>query len=444
MAKSKPTKIISKKHLARLERERQQIAIITFVAIGVLVIVVGLIGYGILYDTVLQARQPIVKVNNDVMTTHEFQVWVRITRQNMINEYLQYYQLAQMFGSDPTTDPTITSLSSQLDDPSSIGNQVLQSAEDSFIIRQYAKTHGIVVSAKEIQDAMQGAFSYYPNGTPTPTLTATSFVYSTLSATQLALETLTPTPTIASSPTPTSGPTPTPTTYPTDTPAATAGPTSTATPLPTPFTLKAYQTQVKTSQTYYAKLGMTDTEFAQLFFEDGLYRQKVEVAVEAGFSHSQEQVWARQVVVADQATANKVRQLLASGSDWTTIAANYSTDSASKSQGGDLGWFGRGTMTAAPEAEAAAFSQAIGVIGQPVQSSDGWHIIQVLGHEVRPLTADQYSTARDQAFQTWLDTQLKSAKVTLYSYWTSRVPTEPTIQEAQATQTAQAIAPVNP
>ena len=143
MAKSKPTKIISKKHLARLERERQQTAIITFVAIGVLVIVVGLIGYGALYDTVLQARQPIVRVNNDVMDTQQFQVWVRITRQNMINEYLQYYQLAQMFGSDPSTDPTITSLTNELNDPSTVGNQVIQSAEDSFIIRQYAKAHGI-------------------------------------------------------------------------------------------------------------------------------------------------------------------------------------------------------------------------------------------------------------------------------------------------------------
>ena len=189
---------------------------------------------------------------------------------------------------------------------------------------------------------------------------------------------------------------------------------------------------------------MSDAQFVQLFFEDGLYRQKVEDSLEAGFSHSQEQVWARQIVVADQATANKVRQLLVSGSNWTTIAANYSTDSASKAQGGDLGWFGRGTMTAAPEAEAAAFSQPISVIGQPVQSSDGWHIIQVLGHEVRPLTADQYTTARDQAFQTWLTNQLKSAKVTLYSYWTSRIPTEPTIAEAQETQTAQAVAPSNP
>jgi len=441
MAKSKPTKVVSKKHLARVERERQQTAIITFVAVGVLVIVVGLIGYGMLYDTVIQAHQPIVKVNNDVMTTQEFQVWVRITRQNMINQYMQYYQLVQMFGSDPTTDPTITSLSSQLNptNAAAIGNQVILSAEDSFIIRQYAKAHGITVTAKEVQDAMADAFNYYPNGTPTATVTATSFVYSTLSATQLALETLTPTATIAPSPTPTVGPSATPTTIPTATPNATSAPTLT----PTPYTLKAYQTQVRTSQKYYSKFGMSDALFVQLFFEDGLYRTKVEDAVEANFSHSQEQVWARQILVADQATANKVRQLLLSGSDWTTIASTYSTDSATKSQGGDLGWFGRGTMTA-KEAEAAAFSQPVSVIGQPVQSTDGWHIIQVLGHEVRPLTSNQYTTNRDQAFQSWLATQLKAAKVTLFSYWTSRVPSEPTIQEAASTQTAQAGAPVGP
>lgn len=435
MAKNKPAKVISKKHLARLERERQQTAIITFVAIGVLVIVVGLIGYGLLYDTVIQAHQPIVKVNNDDMTTQEFQVWVRITRQNLVNQYMQYYQLAQMFGMDPTTDPTISSLSSQLDptNAATIGNQVIQSAEDSFIIRQYAKAHGITVSDKEIQAAMQDTFNYYPNGTPTATLTATPFVYSTLSATQLALETLTPTETIAPTETPTSGPSPTLTTTPTATPNA----TSTLTPTATPYTLKAYQTQVHTSQTYYAKFGMSDAFYVRLFFEDGLYRTKVEDAIEANFPHTQEQVWARQILVADQATANKVRQLLVSGSDWTTVASTYSLDSATKTNGGDLGWFGRGTITA-KEAETAAFSQPVAVIGQPVQSSDGWRVIQVLGHELRPLTASQYTTDRDQDFSNWLAAQLKSAKVTLYSYWTNRIPTEPNIAEAEATATAQA------
>jgi parvulin-like peptidyl-prolyl isomerase len=441
MAKNKPTKVISKKHLARLERERQQTAIITFVAIGVLVIVVGLIGYGILYDTIIQAHQPIVKVNNDVMTTQEFQVWVRISRQNLINQYMQYYQLAQMFGTDPTTDPTITSLASQLDptNAATIGNQVIQSAEDSFIIRQYAKAHAIVVSDQEIQAAMQDAFNYYPNGSPTPTLTPTSFATSTLSLTQLALETSTPTATLAPtltlapSLTPTAGPSPTSTQTPTITPNFTSTPTFT----PTPYTLKAYQTQVHTSQTYYAQFGMSDALYVRLFFEDGLYRTKVENAVEADYPYSQEQVWARQILVADQATASKVRQLLLSGSAWTTIASTYSLDSATKSNGGDMGWFGRGTMTA-KEAETAAFSQAIGVIGQPVQSTDGWRIIQVLGHEVRPLTSDQYTTDRDNAFSNWLSTQLKTAKVTLYSYWSNRVPSEPTLDEAEATATAQA------
>ena len=53
MAKAKPTKIVSKKHLARLERERRQTRIITSIAIALVVIIVGIIGYGILNETVL-------------------------------------------------------------------------------------------------------------------------------------------------------------------------------------------------------------------------------------------------------------------------------------------------------------------------------------------------------------------------------------------------------
>ncbi len=52
MAKDKPTKIASKKHLARLERERRQTQLITSIAIGIVVVIVGLIGYGILNETV--------------------------------------------------------------------------------------------------------------------------------------------------------------------------------------------------------------------------------------------------------------------------------------------------------------------------------------------------------------------------------------------------------
>ncbi len=106
MAKDKPTKIVSKKHLARLERERRQIQLITYVAIALVVIIVGGIGYGILNETVLQGLRPVVTVNGQSVNMNEFKVRVRASRQQNIDQYMQYNQFAQMFGIDPTTDTT--------------------------------------------------------------------------------------------------------------------------------------------------------------------------------------------------------------------------------------------------------------------------------------------------------------------------------------------------
>ena len=67
MAKREQPKVITKKHLARVERERRQNRWIVIVSSVVLFVVVGLIGYGILDQTVLQMNKPVIKVGEDVV-----------------------------------------------------------------------------------------------------------------------------------------------------------------------------------------------------------------------------------------------------------------------------------------------------------------------------------------------------------------------------------------
>ena len=68
---------------------------------------------------------------------------------------------------------------------------------------------------------------------------------------------------------------------------------------------------------------------------------------------------------------------------FAALARKYSIDTQSAQAGGELGFFARGAMVAA--FERAAFSQRVGVIGKPVKSTYGYHIILVEAHKNVPV-----------------------------------------------------------
>ncbi len=92
--------------------------------------------------------------------------------------------------------------------------------------------------------------------------------------------------------------------------------------------------------------------------------------------------------------AESLRQELLDGADFAEIAQAHS-DCPSSMQGGDLGTFVRGQMV--PPFEQAAFSQAIGEIGEIVKTDFGYHIIQV--HERHEEGTASLDESRDQIAQ---------------------------------------------
>ena len=439
MAKDKPTKIASKKHLARLERERRQTQLITSISIAIVVIIVALIGYGILNETVLKTRRAVITVNGDSVSMHEYQVRVRIARRQFVDQYMQYYQFAQMFGIDPATDSslsqTLNQIQSLLDNPSQVGQQVLDEIANDLLIRQYANANGIELTAAEVEKAIHDGFGYYPDGTPTPAPSSTPLSYPTWSATQYALMTPTIPPTSA----------PSQTFAPTQTLQYTATSTSipSITPTSTPYTLSGFEKRYKDGLDSYAKLGMTESDFRKIYFESRLYRQRVSDIITVDVLQQQEQVWARHILVADEATALSIRNQLLGGADFAALASQSSLDTGSKDKGGDLGWFGKGKMVA--EFETAAFSLQVGAISMPVKSTNGWHIIQVLGHEIRPLTDTEYKDAVNAVFNQWLLDQQSGADIVIDDSWITNTPDQPSLQSAfndlYATATAYANQP---
>ena len=86
--------------------------------------------------------------------------------------------------------------------------------------------------------------------------------------------------------------------------------------------------------------------------------------------------------------AQKVRQELVNGGDWTQLAADYSDDTGTKESGGDLGTVSKGQMV--PEFEESVFSLAKDEISQPIKTTYGYHIIQVTGiTEAKQYTLDE-------------------------------------------------------
>ncbi|MEO6991951.1 MAG: peptidylprolyl isomerase [Candidatus Baltobacteraceae bacterium] len=104
-----------------------------------------------------------------------------------------------------------------------------------------------------------------------------------------------------------------------------------------------------------------------------------------------DQVHARHILVADLKTADMIEQKLKAGGDFAALAKQYSTDPSSKDKGGDLGFFSKGQMV--PAFQSAAFTQKLNVVGPPVKSPFGYHIIEVLGR--KPATVATFANSKD-------------------------------------------------
>lgn len=101
-----------------------------------------------------------------------------------------------------------------------------------------------------------------------------------------------------------------------------------------------------------------------------------EEEIQAKYDAQSMEINARHILVEDEATAIEVKEKLEAGGDFAELAKEYSTEPQAQTSGGDLGWFGKGQMV--PEFEEAAFALEPGVISDPVQTSFGFHIIEVI------------------------------------------------------------------
>jgi len=104
-----------------------------------------------------------------------------------------------------------------------------------------------------------------------------------------------------------------------------------------------------------------------------------------------EQIRASHILVKTEPEAKEIEKQLKAGGNFEDLAKKHSIDGAA-AKGGDLGWFGKGSML--PDFEKVAFSLKEGATSGIVQTKFGYHIVKVTGK--RPAGTRTLEEMKDQ------------------------------------------------
>ncbi|MBI4504114.1 MAG: peptidylprolyl isomerase, partial [Chloroflexi bacterium] len=166
-------------------------------------------------------------------------------------------------------------------------------------------------------------------------------------------------------------------------------PTASPTPQPTPTPTRAERSDRARAQeqSLLALLKtMSPEEFERLVVIPTAYQLTLDRVLRDAVPGTAEQVHARHILQDREDEARQVRERLVAGEDFAALAKELSKDTTTADKGGDLDWQPREAFV--KEFADAVFSHPLDEISQPVKSAFGYHVFQVLGREVRPLSAD--------------------------------------------------------
>jgi parvulin-like peptidyl-prolyl isomerase len=152
---------------------------------------------------------------------------------------------------------------------------------------------------------------------------------------------------------------------------------------------------------FLSMYGISSAEYRNLLEGQMLFEQ-LQKDMGASVPASAEQVRARHILVDSEEKAREILERIRGGASFEEMAAAESNDPGSKEQGGDVGWFPRGVMV--QEFETAAFELPMNQVSEPVATSFGWHLIEVLERDPnRAIEPDLLEGMRAQVTSKWLE-----------------------------------------
>jgi len=434
---------------SRAERERMWQKRAIYAALALVVVSALVLASGIFTEEVIRPRQAITTVNGVEISTGDFEKRVAFERWQVAQQIRDLYVMTggnlSLYGEQFAQQ--VTNQINSLANPVVFGSPVLDRMEEQVLLEQAAKERGVTVDEAAIAEQVNRYVASYqglqlPNPdatvTPVPTITLTPLVSPT--------PTLTRTPTATPTLVPTEeGAEPEPSATPGEPPTATVTPTATAT-----LTDDEIMATVAVAAKDFYNEASDGADVDREVIRDAFYYDALTAALRADLAAEVEpfefQANVRHILLAfvpdaptaqalpteEQkaaalARAEAVMDALQDGESFAALAEAHSDDSTSAASGGSLGW-------ASPDNYVAAFKDAvltadIGAIVGPVETEYGYHIIQVLGREDRPLSPTELQSRQNQRYETWLTELKANARIQRRDDWIERIPGKPTYND---------------
>lgn len=420
---------------ARDQERNQKLVRWVGLAIGLALVAILI---GAIFEFLVTPNSAVATVGDETIVTKDYRKRVMLERNQLFSQLGQYQQLEEQFGGQGYFTNQINQLQSTLSSPSTLGMQVLENLISEKVVLKEADARGITVNDEAIEAVIREEVAAGQQALTVPQATETAVAGVELTATA---ETWTPTPLptidISSTITTTAEPVPTPTPRPIldDTMYAEGLDTlETNLKSSTNMSLDDYRKVVRARlveeqlQEQISSESVEETEL-QVNARHILLRPRdpTPLPTEVPADVTPEPTIEPTEVPEDapeptptlaprtrEETLTEVqelrRRIVEDEEDFAAIAIEFSDDTGSGALGGDLDWFGSGRMV--PPFEEAAFSLEIGEVSEPISTTFGYHLIEVIDRdEARPKEEQQLEQERGTAYQQWLNTQINEIEI---------------------------------
>jgi hypothetical protein len=365
---AKKRKKRTRRQIARELKDQELQQLITWIAIGVGVIVVLVLGYGLVTELFVKARRPVARVDDAEIATQDFKARQRYERTLTQFELLQYQNYLGQISSDSEETQSFTqqlqmqinNLEQQLapENAQDFAKDVLDQMVEEELVRQAAEERNLTVNAQEIDLQVEQMMGYDRNAATDP-----------ITATETATTT-------------------------------------------TPMTAKEYQETYSNFKSNVLKANnYSESQFRNMI-EATILREKLKEAMSEDVNEEVEHIESTFFITGTLESAQQLQvRLNEEEEDPEALVEELNADNSDISSGFALPWLPRGSLANqfGPEIEETAFNTPEGQASEPFEGPGGgsYYVIYVNDHENRPLEGQYLDQATEEKYQTWLDVQLE-------------------------------------